>query len=524
MGWLRAPAENVIVLDGTSGLRRPATVNRYLAGVFGFYDPCTGREWEWRPSWWRGGGLPRGSYKPFLHHVTKGRPIPTRPVKLHVTRQAPRTLEAEQIVAVLAACDHLRDQFLMSLLAETGMRVGQALGLRHADFVSRKHEVHIVPRADNANRARAKVRLTSVVPVSTPLVRLYSEYMHVEYRDLDSDYVFVNLFAGRIGRPMGYPTVEQLIGRIAARTGIAFNTHMLRHSHATEMIRRGVPIEVVARLLTHRSSTTTSQTYIHLDAQDVRDALLRAGVWERSEVATGIGGGQVSPASASSRAATLNLTVVAARDTTLEGEWAGDHWDAARLGIPVRRGRGRARFDTITQGWPRGGQALVPVPSGHRMHVRDHLPRGRWPCTRLSRFLAEGDCEVVDEDRPHPPGPRGLHGLAAHPGLLTFHPGPVAVNDPGVLRRLPPPRLATPTRCGRHHLCRGTPFPPRTDRPVHPRVRHGPTRVRPGASPDPPPHHPPPGGAHDRNRPARRSACNLVFNPLLDDSSGWPCL
>ena len=58
--------------------------------------------------------------------------------------------------------------------------------------------------------------------------------MHVEYRDLDSDYVFVNLFAGRIGQPMGYPTVEELIGRIAARTGIAFNAHMLRHSLATE--------------------------------------------------------------------------------------------------------------------------------------------------------------------------------------------------------------------------------------------------------------------------------------------------
>ncbi len=69
------------------------------------------------------------------------------------------------------------------------MRVGQALGLRHCDFVSRKREVHIVPRADNANRARAKVRTAVVVPVSTPLVRLYSEYMHVEYGDIDSDYV-----------------------------------------------------------------------------------------------------------------------------------------------------------------------------------------------------------------------------------------------------------------------------------------------------------------------------------------------
>ena len=65
------------------------------------------------------------------------------------------------------------------------MRVGQALGLRHADFVSRKREVHIVPRAGNANGARAKLRSAAVVPVSAPLVRLYSEYMHLEYGGID---------------------------------------------------------------------------------------------------------------------------------------------------------------------------------------------------------------------------------------------------------------------------------------------------------------------------------------------------
>jgi hypothetical protein len=63
------------------------------------------------------------------------------------------------------------------------------LGLRHCDFVSRRREVRIVPRADNANGARAKVRSAAVVPVSAPLVRLYSEYMHVEYGGIDSDYV-----------------------------------------------------------------------------------------------------------------------------------------------------------------------------------------------------------------------------------------------------------------------------------------------------------------------------------------------
>ena len=75
-----------------------------------------------------------------------------------------------------------------------------------------------------------------MIPVSTPLVRLYSEYMHAEYGDLDCDYVFVNLFGGRIGQPLCYPTVHRLAARISARTGIAFTLHMLRHTHATDPV------------------------------------------------------------------------------------------------------------------------------------------------------------------------------------------------------------------------------------------------------------------------------------------------
>jgi integrase/recombinase XerD len=280
VGWLRSPADNVIVLDAGTALRSPATVNRHLSAVFGFYEhhARSGVEVAAELVTWR--RLGRGSYKPFLHHVSRGRPIATRPVKLKVAKRTPRTLSAEQVVAVLAAPQRARDRFLLALLAETGMRIGQALGLRHADFVSRAKEVHIVPRAANANGARAKLRSPATVPVTAGLVRCYSDYMHAEYGELDSDYVFVNLWAGRVGAPMTYAAVHQLVGRIRARTGIDFTLHMLRHTHATELIRSGVAIEVVARLLTHQSSTTTSQIYVHLDVADVRAALQRAGVWD----------------------------------------------------------------------------------------------------------------------------------------------------------------------------------------------------------------------------------------------------
>jgi integrase/recombinase XerD len=74
VAWLRAPAGNVIVLADGSGVREPATVNRYLAGVFGFYDhhARTGLRVAAELVSWR--RISRGSYKPFLHHVTGGRP------------------------------------------------------------------------------------------------------------------------------------------------------------------------------------------------------------------------------------------------------------------------------------------------------------------------------------------------------------------------------------------------------------------------------------------------------------------
>ena len=157
------------------------------------------------------------------------------------------------------------------------------MGLRHTDFVSRRREVAIVPRDDHANGARAKTRATTAVPVSTPLVRLYSDYMHTEFGDLDSDYVFVNLWAAPLGRPLRYQTVAKLVGRLRTTTGIAFTPHLLRHTRATELIRAGVPIEIVSKMLTHASVATTSDTYVHLTVDDVRAELVRAGVWQPRE-------------------------------------------------------------------------------------------------------------------------------------------------------------------------------------------------------------------------------------------------
>jgi integrase/recombinase XerD len=283
VAWLRAPADNVVVLDGGSARRAASTVNKHLAALFSFYDyhARNGVVLAQALVSWRRSN--RGGYRSFLHHVRAGRPTPGRPIRLRQPRRLPRILSTDQVVTLVEACEHLRDRFLLVLLAETGMRIGQALGLRHGDLVSHRRELRIVPRADNANGARTKTLEAATVPVSAGLVRLYSVYMFDEYGDLDSDYVFVNLFAEPVGEPLRYQAVHQLVRRLRARTGIDFTLHMLRHTHATDLLRRGVSLDVVSKLLTHRSSQTTSQTYVHLDTADLRAELVRAGVFGEAD-------------------------------------------------------------------------------------------------------------------------------------------------------------------------------------------------------------------------------------------------
>jgi integrase/recombinase XerD len=146
------------------------------------------------------------------------------------------------------------------VLHESGLRIGEALGLRHEDIAAAECELSVVPR-NNDNGARTKSRQSRQVPVSAELVRLYADYLHGEYGDLDSDYVFVNLWGRPHGRPLTYAAVYDLVRRIRQATGTDFDPHWFRHGAATRMLRDGVPIEVVSKLLGHADISTTLDVY-----------------------------------------------------------------------------------------------------------------------------------------------------------------------------------------------------------------------------------------------------------------------
>jgi hypothetical protein len=99
VAWLRAPAGNVIVLETGTGRRSPATVNRHLAGVFGFYDHharsgvgVAGELVAWRR-------VSRGSYKPFLHHARRLR---ASEIRSPPSPDTPRRLSGRHVIIARA--------------------------------------------------------------------------------------------------------------------------------------------------------------------------------------------------------------------------------------------------------------------------------------------------------------------------------------------------------------------------------------------------------------------------------------
>jgi integrase/recombinase XerD len=260
VAWLQLPpigrSGAVAVLPSAAPQVGVVTVERKLAAVSGFYahQAASGANVADFLAVLKTGG--RGGWKPFLQHVSKGKPYRGRAIALRVPKKLPWVLSVAEAQAILDACPRLRDRFLFALLHETGCRIGEALGLRHEDIAAAEREVSVVAR-ENANGARAKSG-GRTVPVGGELVRLYADYMHLEHGNLDSDYVFVNLWAEPRGHAWSYPAAYDLVTRLRARTGLDFDPHWFRHTAATRWLRDGVPVEIVSTLLGHSSVTTTT--------------------------------------------------------------------------------------------------------------------------------------------------------------------------------------------------------------------------------------------------------------------------
>nr|WP_246602754.1 tyrosine-type recombinase/integrase [Sporosarcina aquimarina] len=269
MGWLRYPtAVKVIDIQPKEAVREESTVNTILNAVMSYLEYLT-RLGEFKSV--NVFKQARGrNFKGFLHHINKGK-YQKNVLKLRAKKKQIRILTSEEVKQIVDACHTKRDKLILMLMYEGGLRIGEVLSLRLEDIATWDNQIHLIPRDVNVNEAYIKLRKERTIHVSKELMALYTEYLVYEYcEDLEHDYVFISLKEGYFGKPLKYQSVLDLVRRIVKRTGIEFTPHMLRHTHATQLIRDGWDVAHVQKRLGHANVQTTLNTYVHLSDQDMK--------------------------------------------------------------------------------------------------------------------------------------------------------------------------------------------------------------------------------------------------------------
>jgi integrase/recombinase XerD len=207
-------------------------------------------------------------------------------------------LQPPLVRRVLAIPKGSRERLLLELLYGTGIREGEALGLRVEDihlsaddgaifncsFPSGPH-LHVVRRR-NPNGATAKSLYSRIVPLTPQAVSDYREWTAERYdrfgdRD-DSPYVFVSIKGPNAGSAWCVSSMLSWWRRtIQTRPGLEHVTpHVLRHTYTSELQDAGVEAMTVSELLGHRSPKST-QTYTHAQASTMAAAGAALLSWRR---------------------------------------------------------------------------------------------------------------------------------------------------------------------------------------------------------------------------------------------------
>ena len=180
-----------------------------------------------------------------------------------------RAAQEPEIIDILRACTNLRDQLLLLLLAETGFRIGEILGVDYTkDIDYEKQVLKVYFRDDNDNEARAKNAEYRSAKISRETFEFLLHYL-AEYRRLlqRQSLLFINIRGETAGKPMRVESVYDMLDRMEEKTGIKLTPHMLRRYYAVSRRDAGWALELIQLTLGHKHLDTTVKYLGILDNQ-----------------------------------------------------------------------------------------------------------------------------------------------------------------------------------------------------------------------------------------------------------------
>lgn len=180
----------------------------------------------------------------------------------------PHVLGEEEVIRLLEAemdpppRHPQRNKALLELLYASGLRVGEACGLRQEDV---RLDLGII-------KCKGKGKRERIVPTSKRCLAAIAAYREAERPKLLGGHETELLFLSRGGQELGREVVADIIRRYALAAGVAgkITPHTLRHSFATHLLRGGANLRIVQDLLGHKNVMTT-EIYTHIEKSELKE-------------------------------------------------------------------------------------------------------------------------------------------------------------------------------------------------------------------------------------------------------------
>lgn len=165
-----------------------------------------------------------------------------------------RPLSRPELVRLLAACRNPRDQVMITLAYDCGLRVSEVVGLReqHIDFDSGVLYIH--GKGD---------KVGWVIPSQSMIDALR------QFKGRPNGV----LWWTRQGQPMTIKRAQRTIEQIGKRAGMHCHWHQLRTTFANAALQRGVRLEHLQVMMRHSDSSTTRHYAGHTINQQALDAM-----------------------------------------------------------------------------------------------------------------------------------------------------------------------------------------------------------------------------------------------------------
>ena len=167
--------------------------------------------------------------------------------------------QLQTLISDLDLSKSINNDWLILIIAKTGIRFSEALGLTPKDFDFENQTISINKTWDYKGEGgfqQTKNRSSNrTIQIDWRTVTQFSGLLK-EYK-IDKP-IFVH------GKTYN-STINQILKRHCEKLNLpVISIHGLRHTHASLMLFAGVSIASVARRLGHASMTTTQKTYLHI--------------------------------------------------------------------------------------------------------------------------------------------------------------------------------------------------------------------------------------------------------------------